>query len=66
MDNRKTNQLKVCPCRKDHGKIIYGDTSIGIYLIICIYLHIGYSEKERERERLQCVLLNHLHTRITE
>lgn len=29
IDNRKANQPKVCPCRKRHGRIIYGDTSIG-------------------------------------
>ncbi|XP_076084938.1 uncharacterized protein LOC143055658 [Mytilus galloprovincialis] len=29
IDNRKANQIKVCPCRKRHGQIVYGDTSIG-------------------------------------
>ncbi|XP_063403959.1 uncharacterized protein LOC134687515 isoform X2 [Mytilus trossulus] len=29
IDNRKANQIKVCPCGKRHGQIVYGDTSIG-------------------------------------
>ena len=36
MDNKKSNQPKMCPCRKQHGMINYGDTSIGKG--ICCYL----------------------------
>lgn len=33
VDNRKANQPKECPCRKRHGRIMYGDTSIGTYVL---------------------------------
>ncbi|XP_061189331.1 uncharacterized protein LOC133197356 [Saccostrea echinata] len=29
VDQMKSSQPKVCPCRRKHSKIIYGDTSIG-------------------------------------
>lgn len=58
VDDQKSAQPKACPCRRRHGQVTYGDTSIGKWHCREILLITGFIKFHKSFDRDKSALMN--------